>query len=55
MCETKFLQIRSYSIILTSLHYLSFLFPLLFYVISTAIFKRTLMQIWKSQYMLVFT
>ena len=35
MCEIKFLQMRFFSIILTSLHSLS----LLFYEISTAILK----------------
>ena len=39
MCETTFLQMCSFSIILTSLHSLSLSFPLLFYVISTAILK----------------
>ena len=37
MCETKFLQMCSFSIILTSLHPLKLLFLLLFYVIYTAI------------------
>ena len=35
MCETKFLQMCSFSIILTSVH----LFPVLFYIISTTILK----------------
>ena len=39
MCKTKFLQMCSFSIILTSLHSLNLSFPLLFYVISTAIPK----------------
>ena len=38
-CETKFLQVCSFSIILTSLQSLNLLYPLLFYVISTAILK----------------
>ena len=37
ICETKFLQIRSLSIILTSLHVFNLSFPLLFSVISIAI------------------
>ena len=36
MCETKFLQMCSFSIILASLHSLNLSFPLLFYVLSTA-------------------
>ena len=39
MCETKFLQICSFSNILTSLRSLNLSFPLLFYAISTAIPK----------------
>ena len=39
MWETKFLQMTLFSIILTSLHSLNLSFPLLFYVISTAILK----------------
>ena len=39
MCETKFLQMCSLFIILASLHSLNLSFPLLFYVISTAIRK----------------
>ena len=40
MCETKFFQMCSFSSILTSLHsFLNLSFPLLFYVISTAIPK----------------
>ena len=35
MCKTKFLQIWSFSIILTSLHPLNLSFPLLFYITST--------------------
>ena len=37
MRETKFLQMYSFSIILTSLYSLNLLFPLLFYVVYTAI------------------
>ena len=39
MCETKFLQICLFSIILISRYYFNFLFSLLFYVICTAIPK----------------
>ena len=39
MWQTKFLQMWSFFIILTSLHSSSLSFPLLFYVISTAILK----------------
>ena len=39
MCETKFLQMCLFFTILTSLHSLNLLFPLLFYIISTAILK----------------
>ena len=39
MCETKYLQMCSFSIILTSFHSLNLSFPLLFYVISIAIPK----------------
>ena len=39
MSETKFWQMFSFSIILTSLHSLNLSFPFLLYVISTAIFK----------------
>ena len=42
MCETKFLQMCSFSIILTSLHSLNLSFPLLFCVIYIAILKFTL-------------
>ena len=38
-CETKFLQMCSFFIILTSLHSLNLTLPLLFYVISIAILK----------------
>ena len=37
MCKTKFLRMCSFSIILTSLYSLNLSFPLLSYVISTAI------------------
>ena len=37
MCESKFLQTCLFFIILTSLHSLNLSFPLLFYIISTAI------------------
>ena len=39
MCKTKFLQMCSFSITLTSLHSLNLPFALLFYFISTAIPK----------------
>ena len=39
MCETEFLQMCSFSIILTSIYCLNLSFPLLFYVIPTAISK----------------
>ena len=39
MCETKFLQMCSFSIILTSLHSFNLSFALLVYAISTAIPK----------------
>ena len=39
ICQTKFLQMCSFSINLTSLHSLNLSFPLLVYVISTAILK----------------
>ena len=39
MCKTKFLQMFSFSIILSSLHFLKLSFALLSYVISTAIPK----------------
>ena len=39
MCETEFLQMCSFSIILTSIYCLNLSFPLLFHVIPTAISK----------------
>ena len=39
MCGTKFLQMCSFSIILTSLNFLNLSFPLLFYVTSTAVLE----------------
>ena len=39
LCETKFLQMCSFSIIMTSLHSINLSFSQQFCVISTAIFK----------------
>ena len=39
MCKNKFLQMRSFSIILASVHSWNLSFPLLSYVIGTAIPK----------------